>query len=395
MKIETKKVIDKLQNHYNITENRIAVMENNLTDADYIRVDDTLYHIYSGLSENEISETASYIYANSLNKVVENLEEEEVDIEQPVAESLDDIKLGGIYKYEPQGIDEELLEDEVNLENETTLFNIAKFNPVCKVEDKLVVSKEEDDGFLLVSFDLPENEELMKNIDVRSQTFVVFESDLKPIGKSVVDTTEKIEIEETIDVTENPDAPYVVKDYVVDGDEIDLVCYDKEVNEEYYKYCGLLTDKYQCNKTMKLVARDTTLSITPELYEEIMTFINNAPISGEERPVSEAIDNTIEEDDTAEGDNNSLVAKVETSTSLLTALNSEKEAVVTYEMLLSLTTDEEEIELLTRILNDEKEHIALLSSLQTKQVADYVAEDNKKTLDDNAQEVIDTPAMTD
>lgn len=121
MKIETKKVIDTLQNHYNITENRIAVMENNSTDVDYIRVDDTLYHIYSGLSENEISETASYIYANSLNKVVENLEEE-VAVEQPVAESLDDIKLGGIYKYEPQGIDEELLEDEVNLENENNTF---------------------------------------------------------------------------------------------------------------------------------------------------------------------------------------------------------------------------------------------------------------------------------
>lgn len=390
MKIETKKVIDTLQNNYNITENRIAVMENNLTDADYIRVDDTLYHIYSGLSENEISETASYIYANSLNKVVENLEEEEeVAVEQPVAESLDDIKLGGIYKYEPQGIDEELLEDEVNLENETTLFNIAKFNPVCKVEDKLVVSKEEDDGFLLVSFDLPENEELMKNIDVRSQTFVVFESDLKPIGKSAVNTTDKVEVEETIDVTENPDAPYVVKDYVVDGDEIDLVCYDKEVGEEYYKYCGTLTDKDICLKNMRLVAKDTTLSITPELYQEIMEFINNAPISGEERPVSEAIDNTMDEDE------NNLTAKIETSTSLLTALNSEKEAVVTYEMLLSLTTDEEEIELLTRILNDEKEHIALLSSLQTKQVADYVAEDNKEMLDDNAQDVIDAPAMTD
>lgn len=388
MKIETKKVIDTLQNHYNITGNRIAVMENNSTDVDYIRVDDTLYHIYSGLSENEISETASYIYANSLNKVVENLEEEVV-VEQPVAESLDDIKLGGIYKYEPQGIDEELLEDEANLENETILFNIAKFNPVCKVEDKLIVSKEEDDGFLLVSFDLPENEELMKNIDVRSQTFVVFESDLKPIEKPVVDTTEKVEVEETIDVAENPDTPYVVKDYIVDGDEIDLVCYDKEVGEEYYKYCGTLTDKDLCLKTMRLVAKDTTLSITPELYQEIMEFINNAPISGEERPVSEALDNTVDEDES------NLTAKVETSTSLLTALNSEKEAVVTYEMLLSLTTDEEEIELLTRILNDEKEHIALLSSLQTKQVADYVAEDNKEMLDDNAQDVIDAPAMTD
>lgn len=388
MKIETKKVIDTLQNHYNIAGNRIAVMENNSTNVDYIRVDDTLYHIYSGLSENEISETASYIYANSLNKVVENLEEEVV-VEQPVAESLDDIKLGGIYKYEPQGIDEELLEDEANLENETILFNIAKFNPVCKVEDKLIVSKEEDDGFLLVSFDLPENEELMKNIDVRSQTFVVFESDLKPIEKPVVDTTEKVEVEETIDVAENPDAPYVVKDYIVDGDEIDLVCYDKEVGEEYYKYCGTLTDKDLCLKTMRLVAKDTTLSITPELYQEIMEFINNAPISGEERPVSEAVDNTIDEDES------SLTAKVETSTSLLTALNSEKEAVVTYEMLLSLTTDEEEIELLTRILNDEKEHIALLSSLQTKQVADYVAEDNKEMLDNNAQDVIDAPAMTD
>lgn len=386
MLTETKKVIELLQDNYNIKSDRISIYDT-ADEFDQVKIDSTVYTVYKNATDSEIENIASYIAADIKDEEVSECVTS-TDVIQPIAESLEGVQVGGIYLYEPQGIDYNELEDATNFEQETKLFDIAKFHPLCKVEDKLIVSKEEDDGFLLVSFDLPENEELMQNMDVKDQTFVVFESDLKPVEEVVEELpteeviTEEVKVEETIDVEDNPDALYVVKDYIVDGDEIYLVCYDKEIDEEYYKYLGMLTDKEGCLKTMNLVKRDTTLSITPELYEEILNFINNAPISGEERPVAESIEEE------------NLATEIETSTNLLTALNSEKEAVITYEMLLKLATDEEEIELLTRILNDEKEHIALLSSLQTKQVADYVAEDNKETLDENAQDVIDTPAMT-
>ena len=55
-----------------------------------------------------------------------------------------------------------------------------------------------------------------------------------------------------------------------------------------------------------------------------------------------------------------------------------------------MSVDEDEIELLNKILKDEKEHIALLAGLQTKSTAQFVEPDNKDELDDYAQEVIET-----
>lgn len=272
MKKETEKILKRLSEDYNIIN--VSVTED--STVDYLKIGESIYHVYKGMSDNEIDDTVSYITCNESLTDVSNV--------VPVEESLDDIEVGKLYKYEPKGLDDFTLEDFEDFANETELFKIAKYSPLCKVKDKLIVSKEED-GFILVTFDIPENADKIADVDVRGKDYIVFDSDLVPAN---------IEVKEDIDV------------------------------------------------------------------------------------------NTIEK-----VNNNN-----DTSTNLLTALNSEKEAVIIYEMLLKMTDDEEEIELLTKILNDEKEHVALLSGLQTKQVADFVAEDNKEILDTNAQDVIDTPAAT-
>lgn len=405
MKTETEKVLETLQNDYNINLDKIQLSETNSDKVDYIQVDDTLYHIHKGMSDNEIAETASYIYNNLSDEFKEQQVAESLDNindennvidnnQQVISESLKNIKVGEIYLYEPEGINFTELEDSENFENEAELFKIADFKPFCRVKDVLIVSKEEEDGFVLVTFDIPENEEkqLSQIVDVRGKEYVVFESDLKPVSNK---PEEEVVTEEKISemVTETADTPYIVKDYIVDGDEIDLVCYDTEVDEEYYKYIGELTDREGCLRNMQTVTKDTTLSITPKLYDEIVNFINNAPISGEEQPVAEDLEQPMLEV-SAEPVISDTTPQQETSVNLLTALESEKQAVLVYEALIKIATDEKEIELLNKILTDEKEHIALLSSLQTTQVADFVAEDNKAELDENAQDVIDTPAMS-
>lgn len=69
--------------------------------------------------------------------------------------------------------------------------------------------------------------------------------------------------------------------------------------------------------------------------------------------------------------------------SLLVALDSEKDAIVTYETLINIEETSEErnqevIDLLSKILVDEKEHIALLSALQAKNTGKFVADDSQE-----------------
>lgn len=65
---------------------------------------------------------------------------------------------------------------------------------------------------------------------------------------------------------------------------------------------------------------------------------------------------------------------------LLVALDSEREATVTYETLIEIektseSPNPEVISLLEKILVDEREHIALLSALQAKNSGEFVADD--------------------
>jgi hypothetical protein len=95
-----------------------------------------------------------------------------------------------------------------------------------------------------------------------------------------------------------------------------------------------------------------------------------------------------------EASTSNSVTEVNTSTALLTALQSEKEAVVTYEILINQSEDKDEIELLQKILDDEKEHVALLSGLQSAKTADFVADDNKEDLDSYAQDIIESDSRS-
>lgn len=73
--------------------------------------------------------------------------------------------------------------------------------------------------------------------------------------------------------------------------------------------------------------------------------------------------------------------------SLLIALESEKDAEITYKSLIEIEKSSDKpnqqvIDLLEKILKDELEHIALLSALSANKNSEYVAEDSQEQFDD-------------
>lgn len=100
----------------------------------------------------------------------------------------------------------------------------------------------------------------------------------------------------------------------------------------------------------------------------------------EEEKISENID--VEITDEAETKDQELTEIINSNPSLLVALDSEKDAKITYSTLIeieesSVNPDQEVIALLKKILADELEHIALLSAQQAKQTSQFVAEDSQ------------------
>lgn len=81
-------------------------------------------------------------------------------------------------------------------------------------------------------------------------------------------------------------------------------------------------------------------------------------------------------------DDQELTEVINSNPSLLVALDSEKDAKITYSTLIEIeesseNPDQEVIDLLKKILADELEHIALLSAQQAKQTSQFVAEDSQ------------------
>lgn len=405
MKIETEKIVKILTDEYNIPQEKISIEETSENDeADSITIGETSYHIYGGMTPNEIEDMASYIKneqevetSNEIKEELEQLVEDNSSIEeqQPIAENLEGIKVGNLYTYHPSFLDIE------GHENESKLAQLAKLDLACRVKDILITSKEEDEGLIKVTFDIAENEgkELP---EFAKEDFIVFESDLSPYSGLIVSNDEQAEepeqVDERIHVTEgkypaeyknmynlalNVSESDVVKpegdDFAVATDyhfdengDIELIMHDSIDNDEWYKYIGKPHD-WSAIKNLYLTTKDSTIDVPLELYFEVL----NEYFKPEEE-VKEDLELNPQDTDT--------------STALLTALNSEKEAVMTYEMLIKMSTDEEEIELLNKILEDEKEHVSLLSALQSKKTANSVAEDNKEQLDGYAEDVIQTPA---
>lgn len=77
---------------------------------------------------------------------------------------------------------------------------------------------------------------------------------------------------------------------------------------------------------------------------------------------------------------------------LLVALDSEKDAELTYRTLIEVeessdSPNKEVIDLLKKILNDELEHIALLSAMSAKNTSEFVADDSQEEFDDIVEEI--------
>lgn len=282
----TKDILETLKEDYNydFEDLNINVVEDSgEKDVDWIIFDDGM-KMYKVTTYTPVEDMASFIAADYVNPMTKGLDTDELPLEytedavEEVAEALSDIKVDKIYKYKPAilGLSDDI-EDKEDFLNESKLIKLAKYEPYCKVKDILIVSKEEEDGFVVVTFDIDENKDL--NLpDFAKEDFVVFDSDLVPV--------------------------------------------DEEVK----------------------IKEDTSL---------------------------------ISENET-----------IRTNTSLLTALDSEKDAINIYESLLETVEDEEDRKLLEKILNDEKEHVALLAGLQSSKMANYVADDNKADLEDYAENTI-------
>lgn len=270
-----------LKEDYLITIDEESVVDDG--EGYYFKVDgmkNKNYFVYKNADDNDVQNLASFVaseYEYNTDSIKERLVSPSFDnnIKKDNDIYNEDIMIekNQKYIYEPSYVDS------------TERKLLDKRNLVCKVVNKLITSKEDDDYLFEVSFNLPEN----KDNDITDETFIVFGSDLKPY---------KTEIKE---------------DIVIDDETIENTV-----------------------ETTKDIGKDVT-----------------------------------------------------SGTALMTAIQSEKEAVLTYEMLIKMSSDNEEIELLNKILDDEKEHIALLSALQSAKVSNYVSEEHKEDLDSYAENIID------
>lgn len=124
----------------------------------------------------------------------------------------------------------------------------------------------------------------------------------------------------------------------------------------------------------------------PEVTTEECTNVSNMGVL----PVSEDTEEMITDvvvDSEDKNDEQKLTETINSNPSLLVALDSEKDAKVTYSALIEIEEssndpDEEVIELLKKILTDELEHIALLSALQAKKAGSFVADDSQSEFDE-------------
>ena len=296
---------------------------------------------------------------------------------------------------------------------EGKLKQFADSDALCKVKDILITSKEDQDKLILVTFDVPENIDKGLDEDLLKEEYVVFDTDLNPINnlEEEVEKEDK-KVEEALNV-DNPEKVceelypsteeemyrkavmsepvnsevtelFEVESITVDNDgNVELICKDLEDDEEFTKYIGK-PGEYSAFKNIYLVGKDPLFTISLDDYNEVLDIIKPEHIE-------EAVANVQDEVVITEGLETEDIDR-QTSLNLLTALNSEKEAVSIYETLLRLSTDTEEIQLLTKILEDEKEHVALLSALQASKTADSVAEDNKPLLNEYASDTINAPA---
>lgn len=411
MKNATKNVIQFMEDNYNFDmDSMIEQIDESQESVDLVKIGNTFYTIHNDIAGAEIENVASYLNSDIPDDIKIYKDAVEPDNSTKSVKTKTDIVIGNVYKYEPS----------VNIDNDDTmqwegkLKQFADNDALCKVKDILITSKEDQDKLILVTFDVPENIDKGLDEDLLKEEYVVFDTDLKPIN-SLEEEVEKEDkkVEEALNI-DNPEKVgeelypsteeemyrkavmsepvnskvtelFEVESITVDDDgNVELICKDLEDGEEFTKYIGK-QGEYSAFKNIYLVGKDPLFTISLNDYNEVLDIIKPEYIE-------EAVTNVQDEVIIAEGLETEDIDK-QTSLNLLTALNSEKEAVSIYETLLRLSTDTEEIQLLTKILEDEKEHVALLSALQASKTADFVAEDNKPLLNEYASDTIDAPAL--
>lgn len=411
MKNATKNIIQFMEDNYNLDmDSMIEQIDESQESVDLVKIGNTFYTIHNDIAGTEIENIASYLNSDIPDDIKIYKDAVEPDNSTESVETKTDIVIGDVYKYKPS----------VNIDNDDTmqwegkLKQFADKDALCKVKDILITSKEDQDKLILVTFDVPENIDKGLDEDLLKEEYVVFDTDLKPINNLEEEVEkENKKVEEALNI-DNPEKiceelypsteeemyrkaimsepvnskvteQFRVESVTVDSDgSVELICKDLEDGEEFTKYIGK-PGEYSAFKNIYLVGKDPLFTISLDDYNEVLDITKPEHIG-------EAVTNVQDEVVIAEG-LETRDSDEQTSLNLLTALNSEKEAVSIYETLLRLSTDTEEIQLLTKILEDEKEHVALLSALQASKTADSVAEDNKPLLNEYASDTINAPAL--
>lgn len=126
-------------------------------------------------------------------------------------------------------------------------------------------------------------------------------------------------------------------------------------------------------------------------YEELVSYIvaEHPELIEETIKVSEAEDNG--SSITPDGE---VLPLDESYPALLVALDSERDAEVTYKTLIEIekssdNPNQQVIELLEKILKEELQHIALLSALQANNNSQYVEDDSQEDFDNYIDEIVD------
>lgn len=357
-----KQLLDFMENELDFNVGRVTDIHKNEQGNTILTIDDKYeFEVNRGLDDNtqDMKDIAYYISANiPKNYVIKSKEDVTKD-----TTTNNIIEEGNIYKFIPN-----IIVNDSDFQNENKLAVLAKMGLYCKVKEKLITSKDEDEEFVRVTFNIPENKD--KNLPdyAKYEDFIVFASDLK---SNVNNTKESLDYD-TLDIEERPKAPYTIIDAYVNAEDgcIYLNCYDEEY-DEYFEECVGQPENSVTVENISSIMKNESFEIKRAIYEKVVDLYNKS------KKIKEDIDSGV----------------YNNRQELITALESEREAVILYQNLIEHSIDTEEIELLSKILDDEKEHIALLSSLQAKQTAMFVADDNKDTLDSFAEDVIETETI--
>lgn len=185
---------------------------------------------------------------------------------------------------------------------------------------------------------------------------------LKDIFSSIIDSLYQEFGNSALDLNIYPDW--------YDGDTVGNIVVE---GTPYMIYEDMTDDDF--NATVETIKKDLLSDDDKETIEE----------------VSEDLGNEItEQSDTVENAGNTAIAN--DYPALLVALDSERDAEVTYKTLIEIEESSENprqdvIDLLKKILSDEMEHIALLSALQAGKASSFVGEDSKEEFDNLVESI--------